>query len=47
MYDGDKYKAICAIVDNFYKTCPAAEAANVALGVVIAIQAVINQEVEE
>lgn len=42
----DKYKAICEIVENFYKTCPARDATNAALGVVIAIAAVINQEVE-
>ena len=42
----DKYKAICAIVENFYETCPTSEAANAALGVVIAIAAVINQGVD-
>lgn len=42
----DKYKAICAIVKNFYDTCPTSEAANAALGVVISIAAVINQGVD-
>ena len=44
MHSGDKYLAIKEIVEGFYETCPANEAANAALGVVISIAAVINME---
>ncbi len=43
MNELDKYKAIEAIVDAFYQTCPSSDASNAALGVVIAITAVIKQ----
>ena len=44
MTDADKYKAVEAIIDEFYQNCPRSDASNVALGTVLAIAAVVKLE---